>query len=119
MVADGRKDRLPHEAAELVELGLVSPGGGKSRVLVPRNVQNVFGWSPDGKSIAFETGTGSTGKLAVVDVATGKVRSLIKLRYSPTRRLDAGLERTARHLGRRPPEVPVAGACRSTARRRP
>jgi Tol biopolymer transport system component len=44
----------------------------------------VFGWSPDGKSIAFETGTGSTGKLAVVDVATGKVRTLIKPRYSPT-----------------------------------
>lgn len=65
-------------------LELVSPGGGKSRVLVPRHVQTVFGWSPDGKSIAFEMGTGSTGKLAVVDVATGKVRKLIKPRYSPT-----------------------------------
>jgi dipeptidyl aminopeptidase/acylaminoacyl peptidase len=67
-----------------VALRLVSSGGGKSRALVPRNVENVFGWSPDGKFIAFETGKGSIGKLAVADVATGKVRSLLQLHYAPT-----------------------------------
>jgi hypothetical protein len=65
-------------------LRLVAAGGGKSRVLVPRDVENVFGWSPDGKSIAFEMGQGSIGKLAVVDVATGKVRRLLQLSYAPT-----------------------------------
>jgi Tol biopolymer transport system component len=64
-----------------VALRLISAGGGKSRALVPRNVATVFGWSPDGKSIAFETGK---GLLAVVDVATGKVRSLLQLYYAPT-----------------------------------
>jgi Tol biopolymer transport system component len=67
-----------------VALRLISAGGGKSRALVSRRVENVFGWSPDGKYIAFETGTGSVGKLAVVDVATGKVRSLLQFRYAPT-----------------------------------
>jgi Tol biopolymer transport system component len=71
-------------AGKSVALRLVSAGGGKSRALVPHNVENVFGWSPDGKSIAFETGTGSPGKLAVVDVATGKVRSLLQLHYAQT-----------------------------------
>jgi Tol biopolymer transport system component len=72
------------DAGKSVALRLVSAGGGKSRALVPRNVENVFGWSPDGKYIAFETGTGSIGKLAVVDVATGKVRTLLPLEYAPT-----------------------------------
>ena len=71
-------------AGNSVALRLISSGGGKSRALVPRNVQNVFGWSPDGRYIAFETGTGSVGKLAVVDVATRKVRTLLKLHYAPT-----------------------------------
>src|SRR5262249_34999170 len=71
-------------AGKSVALHLISAGGGKSRALVPRNVQTVFGWSPDGRYIAFEAGTGSVGKLAVVDVATGKVRSLLKLHYAPT-----------------------------------
>jgi hypothetical protein len=71
-------------AGTSVALRLVSATGGKSRTLVPKNVQNVFGWSPDGKSIAFEMGKGSTGKLTVVDVATGKVRSLLQLHYAPT-----------------------------------
>ena len=44
----------------------------------------MFGWSPDGTSIAFETDEGSIGKLAVVEVATGKVRSLLQLSYAPT-----------------------------------
>jgi hypothetical protein len=71
-------------AGKSVALRLVSAGGGKSRALVPRDVQTVFGWSPDGNSIAFEMGKGSIGKLAVVDVATGKVRSLLQLYYAPT-----------------------------------
>jgi Tol biopolymer transport system component len=71
-------------AGKSVALRLISAGGGESRALVPRRVENVFGWSPDGKFIAFETGTGTLGKLAVVDVATGKVRSLLQLKYAPT-----------------------------------
>jgi Tol biopolymer transport system component len=67
-----------------VALRLISAGGGKSRALVPRNVENVFGWSADSHYIAFETGMGSVGKLAVVDVATGKVRRLLQLHYAPT-----------------------------------
>jgi len=41
----------------------------------------VFGWSPNGKSISFEMGN---GKLAIVDVATAKVRPLLPLRYAST-----------------------------------
>ena len=67
-------------AGKSVALRLISAGGGKSRALV-RSVSTVFGWSPDGKSIAFETGT---GRLTVVNVATGKVRSLLQLHYAPT-----------------------------------
>jgi hypothetical protein len=67
-------------AGKSVALRLISAGGGKSRTLVP-NVSTVFGWSPDGKSIAFERGS---GKLSVVDVTTGKVRSLLQLDYAPT-----------------------------------
>lgn len=62
-----------------VALRLISAGGGKSRALV-QSVSTVFGWSPDGKSIAFETGT---GRLSVVDVATGKVHSLLRLDFAP------------------------------------
>jgi Tol biopolymer transport system component len=69
-------------AGKSLALRLVSAAGGKSRALVPRNVENVFGWSPDGKYIAFDTGTGSVGKLAVVDVATRKVRTLLRLNAS-------------------------------------
>jgi hypothetical protein len=71
-------------AGKSVALRLIPAGGGKSRVLVPRNVENVYGWSPDGKYIAFETGTRSVSKLVVVAVATGTSRTLLRLRYSPT-----------------------------------
>ncbi|MGH3009563.1 MAG: TolB family protein [Gaiellaceae bacterium] len=71
-------------AGATAALRLISAGGGKSRVLVARNVQNVFGWSPDGRYVAFEMGKGSTGKLAVVEVATRKVRTLLSLHYAPT-----------------------------------
>lgn len=71
-------------AGKSAALRLISAGGGKSRALVPHNVENVFGWSPDGRYIAFETGKGTFGKLAVVDVTTGKVRSLLQFKYTPT-----------------------------------
>ena len=71
-------------AGNSIALRLIPAGGGKSRALVPRNVQNVFGWSPDGRYIAFETGKGTLGKLAVVDATTGKVHTLLKLHYAPT-----------------------------------
>jgi dipeptidyl aminopeptidase/acylaminoacyl peptidase len=70
-------------AGKTVALRMVSAGGGKSRVLVPGQVENVFGWSPDGRYIAFETGTGTFGKLALVDTTTGKIRKLFQLSYAP------------------------------------
>jgi Tol biopolymer transport system component len=71
-------------AGKSVALRLISPTGGKSRVLVARNVQNVFGWSPDGRYVALEVGTGTFGELSVVDVTTGKVRSLLRLYGAPS-----------------------------------
>jgi hypothetical protein len=65
-------------------LRLVSANGHGARTLVPGGVANVFGWSPDGQSIAFELGSGRLDKLAVIDVATGKVRQLLRLNGSPT-----------------------------------
>jgi WD40 repeat protein len=60
---------------------LVSPAGGKSTTLIPGGVWNIFGWSPDGTRIAFED---SHQRLQIVDVSTGKVRSLLKLHFGPT-----------------------------------
>jgi WD40 repeat protein len=60
---------------------LVSSHGGKSTTLVPGGVRAVFGWSPDGKRIAFEN---AGQRLEVVDVATGKVRSLLRLHFGPS-----------------------------------
>ena len=57
-------------------LRLVAPQGGASRTLL-RGYPEVFGWSPDGKYIAFAD---SKGRLAVVNVATRKVRTLLKLK---------------------------------------
>lgn len=54
---------------------LIPAHGGRSRTLVPHGVETVFGWSPDAHSIAFEAG----GRLEVVNVASGKVRSLLQL----------------------------------------
>lgn len=68
-------------AATTQALRVIPAGGGKSRTLAARNVEGVFGWSPDGRYLAFER---AFNKLAVVDVATGKVRMLLKLSYSPT-----------------------------------
>jgi WD40-like Beta Propeller Repeat len=57
-------------------LHLVPTTGGKSGTLVPSRVENVFGWSPNGRYVAR--------KLAVVNVATRKVRTLLRLNASPT-----------------------------------
>jgi Tol biopolymer transport system component len=61
-------------------LHLIPSSGGTSRTLVSKNVANVFGWSPDGTSIAFESGA----SLSIVDVQTGKVTALQPLKYQPT-----------------------------------
>lgn len=66
-------------------LHLVSAAGGKSRTLVPGRVENVFGWSPNGRYVAFaQAGRNGASKLAVVTVATRKVRTLLRLYDSPT-----------------------------------
>ncbi len=56
-------------------LRIVSPHGGASTTLLRYSPGTVFGWSPDGGRIAV----GSSGGLAVVDVAAGRVRMLLKL----------------------------------------
>jgi TolB protein len=56
---------------------LVAPQGGASTTLLRSAPGTVFGWSPNGRWIAFPD---SKGRLAVVDVATKKVRTLLKLR---------------------------------------
>ena len=56
---------------------LVSPQGGASTTLLRVGPGTVFGWSPDGRWIAFPD---SKGRLAVIDVTTKKVRPLLKLR---------------------------------------
>jgi hypothetical protein len=53
-------------------LRLVASQGGASKALV-RRVDPVFGWSPDGKRIAFERGQRA---LEIVYVGTGKVLRL-------------------------------------------
>ncbi len=65
-------------------LHLVSTAGGKSRTLVPGKVENVFGWSPNGRYVAFALAGRNGSKLAVVNVATRKVRTLLRLNDSPT-----------------------------------
>jgi hypothetical protein len=58
-------------------LRLVSPQSGASTTVLRKGVGSIFGWSPDGRHLAFSD---SRGKLAVVDIATKKVRKLLKLR---------------------------------------
>lgn len=55
---------------------LVAPQGGASTTLLRTGPGTVFGWSPNGRLIAFPD---SKGRLAIIDVATRKVRSLLKL----------------------------------------
>lgn len=66
-------------------LHLVSTAGGKSLTLVPGKVENVFGWSPNGRYVAFaQAGRNGASNLAVVSVGTRKVRTLLRLNFSPT-----------------------------------
>jgi Tol biopolymer transport system component len=62
---------------------LVSPQGGKSKTLIRggkrHGVMALFGWSRDGSRIAFEN---ASQRLQVVDVSTGKVRTLLRLRFA-------------------------------------
>jgi hypothetical protein len=44
----------------------------------------VFGWSPNGRYVAFAQAGPSGSKLAVVNVATRKVRTLLRLYDSPS-----------------------------------
>ena len=55
---------------------LVAPQGGGSTLLLRNGPGTVFGWSPNGRWIAFPD---SKGRLAVVDVSTKKVHRLLKL----------------------------------------
>jgi Tol biopolymer transport system component len=55
---------------------LVAPQGGASNLLLRNGPGTVFGWSPNGKWIAFPDGK---GRLAIINVATRKVRTLLKL----------------------------------------
>ena len=55
---------------------VVAPQGGASRTLLRNGPGTVFGWSPNGRWIAFPDGK---GRLDVIDATTGKVRSLLKL----------------------------------------
>jgi WD40 repeat protein len=64
-------------------LRVVAPSGGASTTLVPKGLATVFSWSPNGRYIAFSD---SKGKLAVVNIATKKVRRLLQLHppYGPS-----------------------------------
>jgi Tol biopolymer transport system component len=55
----------------------VSPRGGASTLLLRNASSTVFGWSPDGRWLAYPDGK---SRLAIIDVATKKVRTLLKLR---------------------------------------
>ena len=55
---------------------VVAPQGGASRTFLRNAPGTIFGWSPDGRWIAYPD---SKHRLAIVNVATGKVRRLLKL----------------------------------------
>ncbi len=55
---------------------VVSPQGGTSTTLLENGPGTVFGWSPNGKWIAYPD---TKGRLALIDVASKKVRTLLKL----------------------------------------
>jgi WD40 repeat protein len=75
--AGNRIAYLAPNGAARYALRLVAPRGGASTTLLPDGPGTVFGWSPNGRWIAFAD---SDGSLAVVDVATKKARRLLKLR---------------------------------------
>jgi dipeptidyl aminopeptidase/acylaminoacyl peptidase len=72
---------LDSQRANGSTLRLVAPQGGKSRTLLA-GVWAVYGWSPDGSQIAFEQGRGQ--HLVLVNVQTGKVRTLLRLYFAST-----------------------------------
>jgi len=74
--AGNRIAYLAPTGAARYEWRLVAPRGGASTTLLRNGPGTVFGWSPNGRWIAFPD---STGKLAVIDVATKRVRRLLKL----------------------------------------
>src|SRR5581483_8749714 len=59
----GGKIAYVASAGSTLDLRVIAAGGGKSRGLVPRDVESVLCWSPDGRYTAFETVTGATGKV--------------------------------------------------------
>jgi hypothetical protein len=59
------------------EWRLVAPQGGASTTLLRNGFATAFGWSPNGRWIAFPD---AKGRLVVVDVVTRKVRRLLKLK---------------------------------------
>jgi dipeptidyl aminopeptidase/acylaminoacyl peptidase len=75
----GDEIAYPEAVGTSSALRLIPAHGGRVHTLVPHGVEAVFGWSPDAKSIAFEAG----GRLEVVHVASGKVRSLLALHFAP------------------------------------
>lgn len=100
-------------------LRLISAWGGESRALVPRRVENVFGWSPTAstspsrrareRSASWPSSTSRRGRCAVSSSSSTRRRPpgrRTRASWSPTRC------RGARSAGR-------PGACRSTARSRP
>jgi Tol biopolymer transport system component len=69
----GLPRRAPHTCCSLT---LVSPRGGPSTTIVPRQVGGHFlAWSPNGKSIVFEAGHCEC-RLAVIDLQTRKTHLL-------------------------------------------
>ena len=56
---------------------LVAPQGGASTTLLRTAPGTVFGWSPNGRWIAYPD---SKGRLAMINVATRKVRTLLQLK---------------------------------------
>jgi Tol biopolymer transport system component len=64
-------------AGTSLSLVLKPAGGGPARTLLAKGVGAVFGWSPDGKWIAYAPPGDS--RLAVVNAATGKTKTLLVL----------------------------------------
>jgi dipeptidyl aminopeptidase/acylaminoacyl peptidase len=60
---------------------VMPPQHGATKTLVRNGVEAIFGWSPDGNRIAFER---QSGLLEVVDVDTGRVGRLLRLRFAPS-----------------------------------
>lgn len=78
---DGTEIAYLAQARSSSTLRLVSPAGGRSRTLLT-DARALYGWSPDGTQIALELGRGE--RLALVDVATGKLRTLLRLHFATT-----------------------------------